>query len=226
MSWLGGGTTQRDRLFVTVESVDVTLPCWWRRSHTVGLVPCGWEVHLVQVNVPRTRFPSAWLLQQMQGAHTQYADVGIPGGCLDTDMFRGGRQDTLLQLHLPDANLVTKKAGSLIPKLKHWSCTKAGKSYLATDLEGRCWSFPFKRILSGTWNISSIEDWWLAIAVFDCWFPPTCIPYICPPASSTMCGSPLREVAVSDLTFYWSKYYSILSIWDIFLRVCASNILA
>ena len=113
MSWLGGGTTQRDRLFVTVESVDVTLPCWWRRSHTVGLVPCGWEVHLVQVNVPRTRFPSAWLLQQMQGAHTQYADVGIPGGCLDTDMFRGGRQDTLLQLHLPDAKLVTKEAGSI-----------------------------------------------------------------------------------------------------------------
>ena len=150
MSWLGGGTTQRDRLFVTMESVGVTLPCWWRRSHTVGLVPCGWEVHLVQVNVPRTRFPSAWLLQQMQGAHTKYTDVGIPGGCLDTDMFRGGRQDTLLQLHLPDAKLVTKEAGRKIPKLKHWSCTKAGKSYLATDLEGRCWSFPFKRILSGT----------------------------------------------------------------------------
>ena len=63
MSWQGGGTTQRDRLIVTVESLGVTLPCWWRRSHTVGLVPCGWEVHLVQVNVPRTRFPSAWLLQ-------------------------------------------------------------------------------------------------------------------------------------------------------------------
>ena len=52
----------------------------------------------------------------MQGARTQYTDVGIPGGCLDTDMFRGGRQDTLLQLHLPDAKLVTKEAGSLIPK--------------------------------------------------------------------------------------------------------------
>ena len=56
---------------------------------------------------------AARLLQQMQGARTQYADVEIPGGCLDTDMFRGGRQDTLLQLHLPDANLVTKGRGSL-----------------------------------------------------------------------------------------------------------------
>ena len=148
---LTGRRDNTKRSFVCHDGIRwCTLPCWWRRSHTVGLVPCGWEVHLVQVNVPRTRFPSAWLLQQMQGAHTQYADVGIPGGCLDTDMFRGGRQDTLLQLHLPDAKLVTKEAGRKIPKLKHWSCTIAGRSYLATDLEGRCWSFPFKRILSGT----------------------------------------------------------------------------
>ena len=151
MSWQGREEGQhRDSLFVTMESVGVTLPCWWRRSHTVGLVPCGWEVHLVQVNIPRTRFPSAWLLQQMKGARTQYTDVGIPGGCLDTDMFRGGRQDTLLQLHLPDAKIGNKGGREPNSKKNHWSCTKAGKSYLATDLEGRCWSFPFKRILSGT----------------------------------------------------------------------------
>ena len=30
----------------------VTLPCGWRGGHTVGLVPCWWEVHLIQVNVP------------------------------------------------------------------------------------------------------------------------------------------------------------------------------
>ena len=116
-------------------------------------------------------------------------------------------------------------------KKNHWSCTKAGKSYLATDLEGRCWSFPFKRILSGTWNIGSIEDWKLAFAVLDCWFPPTCIPYICPPASSTMCGSPLREVAGKEECYkcFGFKHSSGLNITvgcQFVAFSCASNILA
>ena len=48
----------------------------------------------------------------------------VPGRSLDTDMFRGWRQYTLLQLHLPDIYLLL--------------INKPFESYLATDLEGKC----------------------------------------------------------------------------------------